>query len=597
MSRLVPGPRRRPPWRLRGRSLLRAAVTLAVVTACRGSHAIGATGNGVLDPEQVDPAFANDWQAVRDAQSKDPGGQAVVVAADRLLARSPPLDLRLAALHAKATQGLQRGYYAGASSAARAGIEEVTRARAQGAELASTERELAALLVRAQALADAEAGDPQAALQALGSLAEEARGPEFHAATGRARERLGDRAGAALAYAQWRGAVAEGGPEAALAEARLQEMLAGLDPAALEAAARKAPGTPAAQCLLVRGGRSAPEGAPGWVSGCQAAPVRTGGGRIGLLLPRTGKFAGLADEQLAAATAALRVLAGQAVEEQVVWQDAGSGPAEAKLAAQALIGGGAQVLVGPVGSSNIEAAAEVVAGSGGRVRLIVPGEGSGAAVGVAPTIEARAQKLAETVGRLKRTTAVIFAPENSYGKRAVAALEKSLPKQGVTSLKILYYPPATTSFAKIVEPARASLKGAAILVPDQVGRVELLLRQLVRDGVVVEGPKQTGVPVLSTGEGAGPKALGAGHEILEGVYLAPVAWPTADAAAFADAYTGLEGEAPGDQAWLVWRAFARAWSSVELPPPQAAVLRVEGGRLVATEASLSLAPEERPKAR
>jgi branched-chain amino acid transport system substrate-binding protein len=580
-----------PEFLRRGRPLLRVAVALAVMTACRGSHAVGPNGatTGTVDPGRVDPAFESDWQAVRDAQTKDPGSQAVAEAADRLLAKDPPLNLRLAAHQAKAGQGLTRADYAGALASAREGIEEIARARAQNHELDATERELAAALLRSQALAEAEAGDPQAALQAIAASPEADRDPLLLAANARARARLGDRAAAALAYAQWRSAVPEGSPAAVLAEARLKEQLIGLDTPALEAAARKASGTPAAQCLLARTGRAAPEGAPAWVSGCAQAAASPGGPRIGLLLPRTGKFAGLSDIQLAAAAAAVRVLAGaSAAAVQIAWKDAGSSPAEARQAAQALIGGGAELLVGPVGPGNVEAAAEVVAGSGGRVRLVVPGEGSDNVAGVAPTIEARAGALAQAVGRLSKSTAIVFAPDNAYGKRAVAALEKSLPKNGVKTLKTFYYPPGTTSFAKVLDPARSSLKDAAVIIPDQLSRAELVVRQLVRDGFAVDRPRQPGVPVLSTAEGVGPDTLG--------VLVAPVAWPTPEAAGFAETYTAMEGEAPGDQAWLVWRAVARAWSGVDAGPPTAAVLRVESGRLVATEPTVSLTPEERPKA-
>ncbi|MCY0990328.1 penicillin-binding protein activator [Nannocystis sp. ILAH1] len=583
-----------------GRALLHTAVVVAVLGACRGSQAVGPAGQATrtVDPGRVDPAFQGEWDAVQAAHEKDPSGPAVVEAADRLLARDPPLNLRLAAHQLKANANLERGDYAAALASARAGLDDAAKVRAQGTDLAPPERELAEDLGRTRALAEAEVGDPQAALQAIAAATRGDRGPDLLAATARARERLGDRAGAALAYAQWREVVQDGSAAAALAEARMREQWRGLDATALEDAARKAAGTAAAQCLLVRAGRSAPAGAPAWVSGCQVAST-SGPPRIGLLLPRSGKFAGLADVQLAAATAAVRVLAGPAGSSlQVAWEDAGSSPAEAKQAAAALLASGASVLVGPVGPGNVEAAAEVAAASGGRARLVVPGEGAGQVVGVAPTLEARAAALAQAVGRANRTTAVILAPDNAYGKRAVAAFEKSLPKMGVKSLKSIYYPPNTTSFSKVLEPVRSSLKSAAVLIPDQLGRVELVVRQMVRDGVVIDRPKQPGVPVLSTAEGCSPEAIGAGHEVLEGVLVAPVGWETPEAAGFTEAYTAMEGSGPPDQAWLVYRAVAQAWAGAEAaPPPAAAVLRVESGRFVATESAVSLTPAERPQGR
>ncbi|MBZ5711616.1 ABC transporter substrate-binding protein [Nannocystis pusilla] len=603
--RLRPGAPGRGPHKTLGhplgRALVHAAVVLAVLGACRGSQAVGPAAQTIraVDPGHVDPAFQGEWDAVQAARQKDPSGAAVVEAADRLLARDPPLNLRLAAQQVKAGASLDRGDYAAALASARAGLEDVTKARAQGIDLAPPERELAEDLGRTRALAEAEVGDPQTALQAIAAATRGDRGQDLLFATARARERLGDRAGAALAYAQWREVVPDGSAAAALAEARMREQWRGLDAATLEETARKAAGTPAAQCLLVRAGRRAPAGAPAWVGGCQVAGAG-GPPRIGLLLPRSGKFAGLADVQLAAATAAVRVLAGAAGSNlQVAWEDSGSSPAEAKQAAATLLASGASVLVGPVGPGNVEAAAEVAAASGGRVRLVVPGEGTGPQVlGVAPTLEARAAALAQAVGRANRTTAVILAPDNAYGKRAVAAFEKSLPKVGVKSLKTIYYPANTTSFSKVLGPVRSSLKTAAVLIPDQLGRVELVVRQMVRDGVVIDRPKQPGVPVLSTAEGSSPEAIGPGHEVLEGVLVAPVGWETPEAAGFTEAYTALEGSGPPDQAWLVYRAVAQAWAGVEAaPPPAAAVLRVESGRFVATEPAVSLTPAERPSGR
>jgi hypothetical protein len=130
------------------------------------------------------------------------------------------------------------------------------------------------------------------------------------------------------------------------------------------------------------------------------------------------------------------------------------------------------------------------------------------------------------------------------------------------------------------------------VVPDRLARLELLLRQLVRSGMTADRGDGKGVAALSTGEGLSADALGPGHEILGGVWLAPVAWPTPDGDAFADAYTALEGQPPGDQAWLVWRAVATAWGGGPGAPPVAAVLRVESGRLVPAPAQVQLRPRE-----
>jgi len=578
----------------RGRTRLRATLLLVVgvapALACRSSQATGPGPalTGTLDPGSVAPEFEADWEAVRRAQASDPAAPEVAAAADRLLSREPPRNLRLAALQAKADQALRAGDHAGAQRHAAVGLAEVVKARAEAGDLPAAEQGLALQMARVRALAEAMVGDPQQALQWLAALPAEPDGERL-AATAIARERAGDRPGAVLAFAQWRTVAAEDSPEAALAESRMQALWVGLDPGTLETAARGAPGTPAAACLLNRAGHAPDPKAPAWVAAC-----RPGTAKVGFLLPRSGKFAGLADLQLAAATAAVQVLArgaGQTVE--VLWQDAGSTPAEVAKATTALLRSGVDVMVGPVGLGNVEAAVTAAAAAGGKPRFVVPGEATAAATGVAPSLEARSAAIAAQVRSLGLRGAVVLAPDNGYGKRAGDAVNKSLSDNGVKVLKSLSYPDDMTSFAKLVAPVLSELRpGVALVVPDRLARLELLLRQLVRSGMTADHGDGKGVAVLSTGEGLSADALGPGHEILGGVWLAPVAWPTPDGDAFADAYTALEGQPPGDQAWLVWRAVAMAWGGGPQTPPVAVVLRVEGGRLVPAPAQVQLRPRE-----
>ena len=565
-------------------------VGVAPALACRSSQATGPGPalTGTLDPGSVAPQFEADWEAVRRAQASDPAGPEVAAAADRLLLREPPRNLRLAALQAKANQALRAGDHAGAQRNAAAGLAEVVQARAEAGDLPAAEQGLAQQLARVRALAEAMVGDPQQALQWLAALPGTPDGERL-AAMAIARERAGDRPGAVLAFAQWRTIAADDSPEAALAESRMQALWVGLDPGTLETAARGAAGTPAAACLLNRAGHPPDPKAPAWVSSC-----RPGAARVGFLLPRSGKFAGLADLQLAAATAAVQVLArgaGKAIE--VLWQDAGSTPAEVAKATTALVRAGVDVMVGPVGPGNVEAAVAAAAAAGGKPRFVVPGEASAVVTGVAPSLEARSAALAAQVRALGRSGAVVLAPDNSYGKRAGEAVAKSLSDNGIKVLKRLNYPDDMTSFAKFIAPVLPELRaGVALVVPDRLARLELLLRQLVRSGMTADRGDGKGVAVLSTGEGLSADALGPGHEILGGVWLAPVAWPTPDGDAFADAYTALEGQPPGDQAWLVWRAVATAWGGGPSTPPVAAVLRVESGRLVPAPAQVQLRPRE-----
>src|SRR5688572_33215847 len=89
-----------------------AAVAVAALAlgSCRPT---GATPKFVGDfrgaPSEVDPAFAEDWDALQRAIAVDPGSADVAAAADRLLARGPALDLRLWAIAAKAEHAYRGG--------------------------------------------------------------------------------------------------------------------------------------------------------------------------------------------------------------------------------------------------------------------------------------------------------------------------------------------------------------------------------------------------------------------------------------------------------------------------------------------------------
>jgi ABC-type branched-subunit amino acid transport system substrate-binding protein len=148
------------------------------------------------------------------------------------------------------------------------------------------------------------------------------------------------------------------------------------------------------------------------------------------------------------------------------------------------------------------------------------------------------------------------------------------------------YSPDTTSFAPILAPIMPALKkGAALLVPDHLSRVELLVRQLARAGRVPSVDGSDGALVLSTAEGASPAALKPGSEVLEGLWLAPAAAETAEAQAFVQAYTAGQGEPPGDQALLVFQALRRAVGGSGDVAVRPTLMRVHRGKLVAVHAS------------
>jgi hypothetical protein len=500
-----------------------------------------------LDAAGVDPAFREDWAALEQARETDAGSDEVVEIANRLLERDPPLPVRLAALRAKA----EHAYESNDDLAAIAVCDEAL------ASVEATAEHPAVVVVdlwRIRASALARGGDPQAALRALadpmlataGRLSEEQR----HGLTAVALDRNADHAAAVAAYARWRAVLDERDPAAAWAEHRLRTMAAALDPEGWTAALAAAPAGPARDCLIALQGGEAEGDRPAWVVACGHPP-----GPVGILLPRTGKLAALSDVQLAAAVTAAEVLGSSDGARAIVFEDSGSTTASARQGAQRLLHRGSSVVVGPVGASNISAVLDVV---GGQAAVIVPGESRGAAVGVAPSLERRVARLTAHAAAAGKTRLVILAPDNTYGKRAVAAAKAS-ERHFSKSMVVQLYPSTTTSFKPVLTPIMTALSGdAALLVADHLPRTEAVVRQVLRSGKVPARGDGTGLFVMTTAEGSDPAVVAAAADVFEGVWASPVAAIDEDARPFADAYAAREGVLPTDQALLVFLALRRA---------------------------------------
>lgn len=576
------------PTRARAPLLALAILAFGLAGCPSRTPASGTSPAGVtLAPEQVAPEYRADWEAVRAAEQADPAGSAVMTAADQLLARDPPLDLRLAAILVK----VRGAYLSGDDAIAlRWSAEALTAAEGAKESADGSATGLVQDLRRMQALLMARSGDPERALRYLDGAAQGGALAEAELWAGRAQVhgRQGARLDAAFAHAMWRARADPQSAEARYAEQQIGAFLAGAESSALEARAAQDPGSEGATCLLARAGKAAvPTSAP-WMAACLPQPLR-----LGVLLPRSGKLAALGDAQLAAAIAAVTVLAAGNPAVEVIWADSGSDPATARKGAEALLEAGVAVVVGPVGAGNVAAAARVLAG---EAAMIVPGEAAGEARAMAPTLEARAEALIELAREQGARSVVVVAPTHSYGTRALQAVKAAGAAAGVGIAQVQTYQESTTSFAQVLGPVLPELrKGAALVVLDRVARMELLLRQLARDGLTAAPQATTKtVLVLSTAEALELAELGnrgTGHEILEGVWMAPVAWPDAESDDFIRAYLDHEKALPGDQALLVWRALARAWQGGAGDPAQAALVRVQGGRLVASPPKVRVQPQ------
>ncbi len=559
----------RLPELVRSRAVRRwlavAALGVALVS-CRSPRAANPSQTGAIPIDTVAPEYRADYEAVLDAQRADPAGDGVVEAADRLLDREPPLDLRLAALLAK-------GQHAHANGDDRAALDLVDQAltEASGGPLPD---ELRAALERLRAFSLARGGDPELALEALKGLDASGRieTVELRGAQAVAFERKGDPGAATLAYLAWRELLGAEDPAAGYAERKFRALSSSLDEDALRFLAEQAKGDAAATCLRIRAGDPIPEGKPAWIASCAPGPRR-----IGVLLPRTGRLAALADLHLGALMAGAEVLEREG-EVALSFVDAGSTPDAARAAARKLAAEGVDAVVGPVGVPNVEAARAALFGA----PLFVPGEPVAGAVGASASLEARAEALVTAARNSGRREVLILIPANAYGRRIADRARASAEGMGLKVLKLIEYPADTTSFKPLLQPVLGKLgTGSAVIIGDAMPRVDLVVRQLQRLGVAVDRPDAPGVLVATTGEGLDHRALGSG---LEGVLIAPAAALDPRTADFARVYERREGVPPGDQALLVWRALDAAVHD-DRTARRPDLVRVQGGAVVRLEAA------------
>jgi ABC-type branched-subunit amino acid transport system substrate-binding protein len=532
-------------------------------------------GGQSVPPGEIPPQLRDEWQALVDAKSGDRSAEAVDAAADALLEQELPPELRAEALVAKA----ERQYLLGNDDEAISLADEA--AALLGPNPSAEVKPLVAAIQRVLALASTRGGDPERALAQLDEL--ERAGTidrlELRGARAVALDRKGDTAAALAGFVAWRELLADDAPEAAYAQERIAGLVAHLDRTSIENLARAAPGPDAADCLRAALGIDPGDQAPNWVRECRPLPAR-----IGILLPRTGKLAALSEAQLAAAVAAVTVL-GRSRPVSVIWRDSGSSPDTAQAGAMRLLADGAEVIIGPVGANNVKAA--ITADS--ESRFLLPGESASNARGIAPTLEARALALVEFARSAGATEILVLTPDSGYGRR-VKAIEKTVEAGKLKSLKFIEYSNSTTTFAPILSPHAAALsRGAFVIIADALPRTELIVRQLRHDGFRVRGGNAdregTEVTVMGTGEGLSLDAIGAKHESLDGVILAPAAFPDAGSRAFESEYFAQQKKRADDQALLVWRALEAAWSgAASTHEPRAVLVRVQGSGFVAVPA-------------
>jgi ABC-type branched-subunit amino acid transport system substrate-binding protein len=452
-----------------------------------------------------------------------------------------------------------------------AAIESWTRALGLVAGQASPQ--LRNSLVARMVVAHARGGGARLALELLEELPEGSRESEtLRFARARAHERTGEEgevASLAAWFDAWAVAAREGNAGAShYARVRAASIWGRvvLNPARLGPVVEEMEDADARVCatrFAGSWGRDLESGSaelPSWVGSCFPGELegRASGPKVGLLLPRSGRLAALADGHLAAISTAGRLVSADQSELVLEFRDAGSKEASAVAGAEELLAAGVTVIVGPVGARQSRAVAKAVAG---RARVITPGPATGLAEGVAPTLEDRVARLAAEGLRLGcQGRWILLHAEGAYGKRGARHfndLGGTSEYAGLISEgqpQVLTYPPSQTSFAtllrKLPGPMRA---GRCVMVIDTLARTSAIARQIRREGGSIA---DSGIHFFSTAEGLDARAL-AGERALAGTIVSPIALPAARSA-FQDSFHLATGHAADDQALLLWSALRLA---------------------------------------
>ena len=480
------------------------------------------------------------------------------------------------AAQSKAAEDLERAR----AAEARGDDEAAAAAYDDAASRVAGDAAAARVLEGRRALALVRAGEAREPLEILERLGPGGLGElEYFAARAQVLDRLAEedtsRAAALAAWFDfWAASEVHEDPAArAFAQGRARTRHAASGPA-LRAAAYAQTRTRAGRvCLELASELESARVEESWQARC--APAQSA--EIGILLPRSGRFAALADRHLAALTVAMRLVTPDQGELELAFEDAGSDEKSAVSAAERLLDRGARTLIGPLGERAAEAVAEAVAG---RATVITPGPGRGAAVGVAPTLEARVEALVRAGAQVGCADKgwVVLRSRGNYGDRALAAAQTSTSENSGKGLKRfeirsdVQYDSKTTSFGPVLDPARAWLnRGSCVIIFDTLGRSEDVARQLRRVEYAIGAE---GLRVFSTAEGLDAGAVD-GRAALAGLVVAPSALPQAGST-FQAEYRLATGRAADDQALLVWAALRLAiWG--EAPPQEALVAQFDQG--------------------
>ena len=281
-----------------------------------------------------------------------------------------------------------------------------------------------------------------------------------------------------------------------------------------------------------------------------APPEGAGKTRVALLLPLSGPNAPLGSAMLDAAQMALFDVADNALE--LMPHDTQGTPQGAAAAAQAALGDGAKLIIGPLLAAEVEAVKPVAQGANVPVLAFSTSTqlagGGTYLMGFLPQQEiARVIAYAHAKGANNFS---VLAPRTPYGEVAVSALRGAVTAQNATLVRIDFYDPGAADLTPAVKSFAAQAQNTdALLLPEGGARLKMLAPLLPYNGI---DPAK--VHFLGTGLWDEP-GLGSEPSLDGGWYAAP---PPANRADFEKRFADLYHHPPPRLATLAYDATALA---------------------------------------
>ena len=278
-----------------------------------------------------------------------------------------------------------------------------------------------------------------------------------------------------------------------------------------------------------------------------AAPVETGT-RIGLLLPLSGQQAGLGRTLLQAAEMGLFEVGDDKFTLLVEDTATAAGP---DSAARRLLAQGAQILLGPVFSTDTRKIAPIATGAQVPV-LAFTNDRSAAQPGVyvmGVTPQDEVQRVIQYAAGQGMQRFAILAPSSPYGNIVTQSFRNSVQNANGILAEMELYDPNSPDYTQVVERIATAYQNNpfdALMLPEGGAR----LRQLAPLLPAFQIGPQT-VPILGTGLWANDPALAQETGLAGSWYAAtdPAKWQP-----FAERYAGIYGQLPDQRAALVYDA-------------------------------------------